>query len=187
MKKILLGLLPLVLTSCINPISFWFPPDLPFTKEGDRIVYFIRPGGNDSGKGDAANPMGSLQAAFNRIRTSWRDDNLGKKFTFRVAGGTYTPGQGLTSQGLYGAFLDTSIHSDGTFIMDVEISFGWNATFNLQDTPVQLNGRGQVAKVLVFRVGGVENTITGASPPDWLIAGGWHLALKGLNLLTVTP
>ena len=187
MKNLTILIVSVLFSSCINPISFWFPPDVPHQVENGRIVYYLRPGGNDNGQGDAKAPMGSLQAAFNRIRTSWRDDDLGKSFLFKVAEGTYTPGRGLVSEGFYGAFLDTVIHSDGSYIMDVEISFGWPSSFEgVTDRPIVLDGQSKVDKVLVFRHGGVEEIIDPLSPAQFDLPGGWKLTLTGLGNLTVT-
>lgn len=187
----------LLFGSCINPWSFWFPPDVPHQMEGDRIVYYIAPGGDDKAQGDAGAPMGSLQAAFNRIRTVWRDDDLGQRFLFRVKPGTYTPGRGLVSEGKYGALLSTRIHNDGGFIMNIRIEF-----LGTSENPGILDGQGRVESVFVFQAGQTDYRLAGTffSPavPGQIadgstneetvsLPGGYVLEISGLDNLTILP
>lgn len=197
LRTLVLTALILSLASCINPWSFWFPPDVPYQLEGDRILYYISPEGHDKAQGDASAPMGSLQGAFNRIRTEWRDNDLGKKFLFRVKPGTYVPGRGLVSSGKYGALLSSRIHNDGSAVMDIRLEF-----LGTPANPVILDGQGQVESVFVFQTGSGDYALSGTSFSPVIpgqtadgdsnseqvsLPGGYQASFAGLDHLTVIP
>jgi len=153
-----------MLTSCINPLSVWFPPDVSHVLETDAsggqvITIYVAPWGSDSGSSSKVKPLKTLQGAINRSRVDYREDNLAKKIRIYVAGGTFEPGKGLPLEANYGVWVSSTTHlMDSFYDTEYEISFGWDMAFQAQSNahPTLIKGKGAYGNGAVVFVDGVN-------------------------------
>jgi len=122
-----------ILASCINPISIWFPPDVEYVAENASTAswYVDNATGNDANPGTRDKPLRTIQVAVNRIRSKFRDDAI-NAFKIYVTAGSYTPGNGLVSEGEYGLYVGLEHFSLPP--PPITLSFSWDAAFAAQST-----------------------------------------------------
>jgi len=156
------------LASCINPMSIWFPPDVEYFAENTTTAswYVDNATGNDANPGTKDKPLRTIQVAANRIRSKFRDDAI-NAFRIYVSSGTYTPGNGLVSEGEYGLYI--GIEHFSLPPPPITLSFGWDAAFAVQadDNPTVFDTQGLLAQPYYFHTNEFMNvTIEGTILPS---------------------
>ena len=175
LTAVLVVLLVFPVIACFNPLSVVFPPDTPVVYEEDvdsdsaTGTWYVAPWGLDSNRGSRVKPLKTIQVAVNYIRSNFRNDKV-NAFRIYVAGGTYTPGAGLMSEGDFGIWLDYRNMDEKHFLQPVTLSFGWDRLFLGQSdqTPSILDGEERFVAVM---------EIVNSSPDEPFVFEGFYTIL----------